>query len=263
MENRYAEIEGVLTYIHQHLFEPLTLDQLARYAAYSPFHFSRLFKERVGLSPQYYISSLRLQKSKDLLLNTHLTIRDVALEIGQQSLGTFTTRFTERVGMTPSEFRNSRHDTVQRLRALQMLDEWHTAYSVESSSSVIEGTVTADVPFNGVILIGLFAKPIPEGLPLYGTLLPSLGRFRFCNVSPGTYYVMATSVSWNMQAADILLTETTLRSRTKAPIIVNPYSSVPYQEVKLYPPSLDDPPILISQPLLMNRFLSRKFTPTR
>ncbi|GIQ64617.1 hypothetical protein PACILC2_31850 [Paenibacillus cisolokensis] len=87
--DRYAGIDQVIDYIHQHLDEELTLERLARYAAYSPYHFFRIFKERVGLSLQYYISSVRLQKSKDLLLNPRLSVRDIALEFGQQSLGTF------------------------------------------------------------------------------------------------------------------------------------------------------------------------------
>jgi AraC family transcriptional regulator len=73
----------------------------------------------MGISPVYYISALRLQKAKDLLLNTNLRVRDIGLEIGQKSLGTFTTRFTERVGMTPSEFRNSVQRAENHFRSLQ------------------------------------------------------------------------------------------------------------------------------------------------
>lgn len=94
MTDRYAEIDAVIEFIHQHMDEPLSLSRLARYAAYSPYHFTRLFKDRTGLSPLYYVSSLRLQKAKDLLLRTNLSVRDIAVEIGQQSLGTFTTSFT-------------------------------------------------------------------------------------------------------------------------------------------------------------------------
>lgn len=94
----YSGIDEVIAYIHKHIDEPLQLSRLADIALYSPFHFTRIFKEKIGLSPMYYVSALRLQKAKDLLLQTNLTIRDIGLEIGQQSLGTFTTRFTERVG---------------------------------------------------------------------------------------------------------------------------------------------------------------------
>jgi hypothetical protein len=107
-------------------------------------------------------------------------------------------------------------------------------------------------------LIGLFSKPIPEGLPLYGTLVSSSsGNFSFTDVKPGTYYLMATSVSWGMQAIDFLLPHTTLRTRSKEPIIVEPFSYIPHMQVMLHLPHPDDPPILISLPLLMNRFLNR------
>lgn len=255
--DRYSEIDEVIAYIHQHIDEPLLLSRLAGHVAYSPYHFARIFKERIGLSPLYYVSSLRLQKAKDLLLRTNLSIRDIGLEIGQQSLGTFTTRFTERVGVTPSDFRNSALQADNHFRSLQKLNDWRTLHPVSNQYARIEGTVQAAIPFEGVILIGLFAKPIPEGLPLYGTLLSSLGDFCFTGVKPGTYYLMATSVSWGMQAIDFLLPHTTLRTRSKKPIIVGPNSTVPYQQVMLHVPHTDDPPILISLPLLMNNFLNR------
>lgn len=255
--DRYPEVDAVIAYIHRYMYEPLPLSRLAKYAGYSPFHFTRIFKERTGLTPLYYVSSLRLQKAKDLLLHTNLSVRDIGMEIGQQSLGTFTTRFTEKVGVTPSRFRNSASQADNLFRSLHMLNDWPTPQSMLNQHAKIEGTVRAAVPFEGVILIGLFAKPIPEGLPLYGTLMPSLGNFCFTNVKPGTYYLMATSVSWGMQAMDFLLPHTTLRTRSKAPIIVEPDTAIPHQQVTLCPPRLDDPPILISLPLLMNNFLNR------
>jgi AraC family transcriptional regulator len=253
----YSEIDEVIAYIHQNIYEPLPLARLASHAAYSPYHFTRIFKEKIGLSPLYYVSSHRLQKAKDLLLRTNLSIRDIGLEIGQQSLGTFTTRFTERVGVTPSEFRNSMLQADNHLRSLQKLSDWRTLQPTTNEHATIEGTVQSSIPFEGVILIGLFAKPIPEGLPLYGTLISSLGDFSFTGVKPGMYYLMATSVSWGMQAMDFLLPQRTLRTRSKKPIIVEPYSFVPHQQVTLHVPHPDDPPILISLPLLMNNFLNR------
>ncbi|WP_051107684.1 helix-turn-helix domain-containing protein [Paenibacillus fonticola] len=257
--DHYSEIDEVIAYIHKHIDEPLQLSRLANIALYSPYHFTRIFKEKIGLPPLYYVSALRLQKAKDLLLQTNLTIRDIGLEIGQQSLGTFTTRFTERVGVTPSEFRRSAQEADAHFKSLRNLSDWGTTSSVLlPGNSTIEGRIYSSVPFDGFILIGLFAKPIPEGLPLYGTLLPSLGRFRFVDVRPGTYYLMATSVSWEMQTKDFLLPHATLRTRSHAPIVVQPHTPVHYQEVMLHPARQDDPPILISLPLLMQNFLSRK-----
>jgi AraC-like DNA-binding protein len=256
MTDRYPEIDEAIAYIHQNLHDPITLSELANHVAYSPYHFTRIFKEKMGLPPLYYVSSLRLQKAKDLLLHTNLGIRDISLEIGQQSLGTFTTRFTERVGVTPSEFRNSQEQAGNHFDRLRNLKDWSLPLLDSKKHHIVKGTVRSEIPFQGVVLIGLFPKPIPEGLPLHGTLLSSLGDFCFTDVKPGVYYLMATSVAWKMKTTDFLLPNTTLRTRTRKPIIVGS-TPVPHQQVTLYPPRLDDPPILISLPLLMNNFLDQ------
>lgn len=254
----YSEIDAVIDYIHGNLYDPLPLTRLAGHVAYSPSHFSRMFKERTGLSPLYYVSSYRLQKAKELLIRTNMTVRDIGLEIGQQSLGTFTTRFTERVGVTPSEFRLSAQLAEAPLLNLRRLGAWNDPRHhqvVRGPHYTVEGSAEAEVPFEGVILIGLFAKPIPEGLPLHGTLLPGPGPFTLTGVKPGTYYLMATSVSWEMKASDFLLPYHTLRTRSREPVRVGPGLPTPYRRVVLHPPRPDDPPILVSIPLLMNRFL--------
>ncbi|MCS7463808.1 AraC family transcriptional regulator [Paenibacillus doosanensis] len=256
---RYTEIDEVIAYIHHHIDEPLPLSRLAAYVAYSPYHFTRVFKEKTGLPPLYYVSALRLQKAKDLLLRTNWSIRDIGLEIGQQSLGTFTTRFTERVGMTPSQFRNSTIQADSHLHTLRSLAHWHDGHRFIHQHGRVEGVIRSEVPFDGVVLVGLFAKPIPEGFPIHGTLVSSAGtgEFSFTGVKPGTYYLLATSVSWEMRAMDFLLPQATLRTRSKHPIVVQPYVPVPRQQVMLRLPRPDDPPILISLPLLMNNFLKR------
>ncbi len=257
MSTAYPEINEVIKYIQDHIDEPLSLDRLARYAAYSPYHFTRIFKERVGVPPHYYISSVRLQKAKNLLLTTELSVRDIGLEAGQQSLGTFTTRFTERVGVSPAQFRHSRQQVGNHLDSLQKLMDWKNNSPPGHTGNLIQGTIHAKKPFQGVILVGLFTKPIPEGFPPYGTLLSSLGDFCFQNVKPGVYYLMATAISWEMTATDILLPHTTLRAKSGKAVIVKPNAHTPHQQLTLHEPRLDDPPILISLPLLMKNFLIR------
>ncbi|PLR78376.1 AraC family transcriptional regulator [Bacillus sp. V3-13] len=254
---RSLEIDEAVAYIHTHLHDQLTLARLAEHVAYSPYHFSRMFKEQVGLSPLYYVSALRLQKAKDLLINTGLSIRDIGLEIGQQSLGTFTTRFSKCVGVTPSEFRHSLPYTAAMMNSLLKLGVWREIEPQPSEYGTVEGTVRTKFPFEGVIFIGLFAKPIPEGIPMRGTLMPGPGAFSITGVKPGTYYLMATAVPWGSQETDILLPYATLRTHIHKPLIVTPYGRVVKQEVILNKPRQDDPPILTSLPLLMNRFLKR------
>lgn len=253
--NRYEEINEAIIYIQKNIHQPISLDEIANHVAYSPYHFSRLFKKQTGISPLYYVSSLRLQKAKEMLLKTNLTVRDIGLEIGQQSLGTFTTRFTERVGQSPAQFRNSIVEADDQLEALKILSAWNPV-PPEKHVHVVKGTVQAEVPFNGVIFIGLFQKSIPEGLPLYGTVLSSLGDYLFTNVKPGKYHLMTTAISWETRATDILLPHTTLRARSIDPIIVHADIPIYQQNITLRGPRIDDPPILISLPLLMKKFLN-------
>ncbi|SDK46530.1 helix-turn-helix domain-containing protein [Sediminibacillus albus] len=259
MNNEYPEIDEVIAYIHKHLDDDLPLSRLAHQAAYSPYHFSRIFKEKTGLSPYQYVSSLKLQRAKSLLLNTNLTVRDVSMEIDQQSLGTFTTRFTERVGMTPTQFRKSSSQVPTYLQSLKCHKDSTEQLIISTSQNNVEGTIEADVPLHGVILIGLFTKPIPQGLPQYGTLLYSLGQFKFTDVRPGIYYLMAAAIFWEMKANEILVPHQTLRAKANQPIKVGAGMKIPKQHLTLRGPLLDDPPILISLPLLMKNYLTRTY----
>ncbi|GAA0306398.1 AraC-like DNA-binding protein [Gracilibacillus halotolerans] len=251
------ELEKVLAYIHQNLHESLNLSQLAAVASYSPYHFSRLFKSEMGLSPHQYVSALRLQRAKHLLLQTSLPIRDVGMEIGQQSLGTFTTRFTERVGVTPFQFRKSFTQTGTYLQTLKDSPRWINGRPMKSENNQVNGFIEVDEPFSGVIFVGLFTKPIPEGLPSYGTLLSSPGRFSFSNIAPGVYYLMVTAVNWEMNVSEILLPNQTLRAKANLPILIDENFPVPEQKLTLREPHIEDPPILISLPLLMKKFLTQ------
>ncbi|RDU37141.1 AraC family transcriptional regulator [Neobacillus piezotolerans] len=257
---RQIEITEAINYIQTHLYDEITLDKLASHVAYSPFHFSRIFKQETGLPPLYFVSSMRLQRAKELLLNTNMCVRDIALEIGQQSLGTFTTRFTNSVGVTPANFRNTQEEAETLLNSLQQLGGTTGFQHSAKNPLSVKGTVFTDEEFEGVILVGLFPKPIPEGMPLYGTLLFSLGEFQFKNVKPGLYYLFATSVSWGMNARSVLIPHTTLRYKPTGSIQVNGNEQVPHQDLHLRAAQLDDPPILISIPRLMNNFLQRTKT---
>lgn len=260
LNGKNDEISAVLSYIHENLYEPLTLTQLADHISYSRYHFARMFKKTTGLSPLYYVSSLRLQKAKDLLLQTNLSVRDIGMEVGQQSLGTFTTRFTERVGVTPVQFRHSIEKVSEQLQLIQQLHNWKNRRGNTNPYLNVEGIIDSSEEFQGFVLVGLFAKPIPEGLPLYGTLLSSLGTFSFANVKPGIYYLMATSVQWGMAAEDILLPHTTLRAKGKQPIVITGDRKLQPHRLTLRLPKLEDPPILISLPVLMNRFLYQELS---
>jgi len=253
VSGKYPELIEVMRYIRDNLHEPLTVGELSRYAAYSPYHFIRIFKEQTGLTPQAWIASLRLQRAKELLMSTDLPVRDIALELGYQSLGTFTTRFGRSVGLTPAGFRESAHWAAGHLELLAEAAVWR-ARREPAFGPRVEGSLRTEVPFDGIFLVGLFGKPVPDGLPDYGTLVRAGESFRFSGVKPGVYHLLATTVSWDMRTRDLLLPDMTLRARSATPIVVRPGERTPHQELTLRPPRFDDPPILVSLPLLMRLF---------
>jgi transcriptional regulator GlxA family with amidase domain len=91
--------------------EPLDLEALARRAGYSRFHFLRAFRDAYGETPRAYLTRRRIERAKDLLRSANLTVTEVCFLVGFSSLGSFSARFTELVGMSPSEYRS---DTTRR-----------------------------------------------------------------------------------------------------------------------------------------------------
>jgi AraC-like DNA-binding protein len=77
---------------------------LAREAHASPAHFSRSFKKAFGETPHQYLLRRRVERAKDLLRSTGLSVTEVCLEVGFRSLGSFSTAFRELVGEPPSEY---------------------------------------------------------------------------------------------------------------------------------------------------------------
>ncbi len=84
---------------------PLDVEALAREAHMSAGHFSRRFRAAYGESPYGYLMTRRIERAMALLRQGHLSVTEVCFEVGCSSLGTFSTRFTELVGVPPSVYR--------------------------------------------------------------------------------------------------------------------------------------------------------------
>src|SRR5881275_785310 len=88
---------------------PLDVPALARSAAMSTGHFSRSFKAAFGESPYSYLMTRRIERAKALLRRGDMSVTDVCFAVGCTSLGSFSSRFTELVGETPSSYRSRDH----------------------------------------------------------------------------------------------------------------------------------------------------------
>jgi AraC family transcriptional regulator len=98
-------LKHVLDYIDGNLFEPLALSDLAAEACLSPFHFSRLFKEATGSSPQRYVTDRRVEAAKTALGSAENSLIDIALNQGFGSLDNFIRVFRKATGETPARYR--------------------------------------------------------------------------------------------------------------------------------------------------------------
>ena len=85
--------------------QPLDIDALARGAHMSAGHLSRQFRLAYGESPYSYLMTRRIERAMDLLRGGDRSVTEVCFEVGCSSLGTFSTRFTELVGVPPSVYR--------------------------------------------------------------------------------------------------------------------------------------------------------------
>ena len=84
--------------------KPLDVEALARDAHMSPGHFSRKFRAAYGESPYSYLMTRRIERAMALLRRGGMSVTEVCFEVGCSSLGTFSTRFTELVGVPPSVY---------------------------------------------------------------------------------------------------------------------------------------------------------------
>lgn len=93
----------------------LDVAEVARTAFMSPAHFARQFKAAYGETPHAYLMTRRIERAAYLLRGGTMSVTEVCLAVGCSSLGSFSSRFTELVGETPSSYRNRDHRALDEL----------------------------------------------------------------------------------------------------------------------------------------------------
>ncbi len=227
--------------------EPVNLGDLASSVFVSPFHFLRVFTRSTGVTPGKYLSAIRMYEAKRLLLTTSLRVSDIVNEVGYRSLGTFTTRFTQAVGMTPSQYREPavsdllvavgpRFSRIPPLSALRGRDV--PAVPDPGAASVI-GTV--ELPPEAApadIVVCVFRELVPQGAPVAYAFLPDVGscRFEIPDVPAGEGVVIAVASPKSGVDLPVLLATGT--------VPVTPGGAA--VRLRLRAPRLTDPPLAIS-----------------
>jgi AraC-like DNA-binding protein len=95
-------------HVDRHYADPLDVSSMAREALMSPAHFSRKFRAAYGETPYCYLLTRRIERAK-LFLRQGMSVSDACFAVGCTSLGSFSSRFHELVGMTPTQYRETNH----------------------------------------------------------------------------------------------------------------------------------------------------------
>jgi AraC-like DNA-binding protein len=185
-------VKQAVTTIRRHYDEPLHLDDLARVATMSKFHFLRTFSSCTGVTPARYLSAVRILAAKRLLLNTSLDVAEISLQVGYGSLGTFTTRFTDSVGLPPVRFRRM----ARGESPVSLASEFGSACEPGAhadGAGMVYGTVRSTRPISTPIMLGLFPSRIPQGRPLACVAVHEPGMYRISPVPYGTLHLLGVS----------------------------------------------------------------------
>jgi AraC-like DNA-binding protein len=279
-------VDRVIQAMHENLSEEFSLEDMADVAIISPYHFNRVFHQIAGLPPCQFLSALRLWQAKRLLLTTRLKVTDICFEVGYNSLGTFTRRFTDLVGVPPQRLR-----ALARSGGLQpLMGKLRAALAAHADSGAahdggaeeerdpdaaaadgaagngkaadarpgraahgVHGRVRAPEGFRGAVFVGLFATPLPQGRPLACTVLAAPGTFHLAHPPDGKHYLFAAAAEPEAEApSEHLLFERALRGGAAGRLVEVASGAVEERvEIALRPPEPIDPPILLTFPVLL------------
>jgi AraC family transcriptional regulator len=188
-------VRRVVESIYSNFDEEFTVEDMARTAMFSKFHFTRLFRKVTGVTPARFLSAVRIQEAKRLLVSSNLSVTEIIHLVGYTSLGSFSLKFRAAVGTSPSGYR--------------ALGGCCTEFSGDSdcpdtheSTAVVTGRVRlrhVDATRLGPIFVGLFPERIPFGRPIRHTVLREPGPFVIDAAPPGTWYVLAHSLSDDLE----------------------------------------------------------------
>ncbi|WP_281184492.1 helix-turn-helix transcriptional regulator [Micromonospora halophytica] len=223
--------------------EPLSLDTMADSAFLSRFYFSRLFRSKTGTSPGRFLTAIRLYKAKNLLLETDMSVTDVAYAVGYNSLGTFISRFTRSVGVSPARYRWLAEHGIPQLPR-------NPAAGPRRRATISGRLVLPPVDVPVKVYVGVFDSPIVQGLPASCDILEASGEYQLRDVPEG---------EWYLRAAAIALDNITARPSSRRPLAVGSYDPLTVTagadltiDLDLHPTGVFDLPILVALPELDN-----------
>lgn len=246
-------VELAITTMRNRFGEPLTVDDLAHAAFMSRCHFIRAFAKITGVSPGRFLAAIRIQEAKRLLLRTDRSVTDISLQVGYNSLGTFTRIFSNCVGLPPIHFRQLA--LAFRSLPFSAMTNLIGSQHVSANASII-GQVQCRESF-AVAIVGLFRNRIPSSQPLACAILHRTTRFGFNLTSSGYLCICAAGMLPGSTVEDAMLA-IPLQIRVGSAVVASPERQSREVVVELQEMQFTQPPMVFAFPLLVAESLLAK-----
>lgn len=198
----------------------------------SKFHFLRTFRRVTGVTPGRFLSAVRIHEAKHLLSTTGLSVAEISVQVGYGSLGTFTRRFTECVGLSPTAYRRV-------AQGAPIPEDSGARATVDRPGGSLSGTIQATLGVISPVFVGLFDSPIPRGRPITWTVLPAPGPWELLDVPSGSWHLLAAAA--DPRAADLATSELLTGLSEQIRVIPGRHVQV---DVTIRPPDWRYPPLL-------------------
>jgi AraC family transcriptional regulator len=242
----YESVKRAIAAMRGQIGQPLSLRSLAKIGFASPYHFTRTFRSVTGLPPLHFLSALRLDAARTLLLHTPSKVIDICYDVGYSSVGTFTRRFTGSFGVSPRQFR-----ALAQSQAHRAIHSHHVSHHVFSESQAelpsgpsISGHVMMPIGFTGIVCVGLFATPIPQSKPLACTIAAPNGDYQMQDAPQGKSFLFALGMELPIQTRDCFCHDSVLRAGGQG-LCISGSNVSGEPDLILRAPLPTDPPILL------------------
>jgi AraC family transcriptional regulator len=244
LRTHYESVARVISAMRNQIDRPMTLEQMARIGFASPSHFNRTFRQITGVPPLQFLYALRLEAAKRLLTETQKKVIDICYEVGYNSVGSFTRRFADVLGVSPTHLRKLASNRGRASRKLKR----NRYGSVRPQEGVrLSGRIIAPESFHGLVAVGLFATPIPQSNPITCALVRGGGVYSLEGVPEGQFYLFAVGLERPTNGAVCFDYAAAMRAGGQA-IRVRDNSVHGDTALLLRPPSPFDPPVLLVVP---------------
>lgn len=230
-----AAVDQAVEAMRKDLFCDVGIAGIAAGTFYSKFHFTREFSRITGATPRRFLAALRMERASRLLLTTDVSISDAGTMVGYASVGTFSTRFSALVGVSPRQWRAcaGRPETIGTIRG--------------DGQGRLRGVVELAQPPSAAavdIFVGAFEDGIIQGRPVASTRLTDGDAFELEGVPAGAWTV-AVLARVEHALADGKVHVEWLRSRTPMHAFDDPHTRALPKRIGLRKVRPSDPPVLL------------------